>query len=78
MTLSWGMHETLAGDVEDFLPDQLDDGRALVSGDILVSIEVDHEAQDILNDAPDQGHITLIVLEGNTNFGPSDVEVCFP
>jgi len=79
MTLSWGMHETLAGDVEDFLPnqDQLEDGCALVSGDILVSMEVDHEARDILNDAPDWGHITLIVLKGNTNFGPSDVEARF-
>jgi len=44
MTLSWGMHETLAGDVEDFLPNRLEDGHALVSGDILVSMEVDHEA----------------------------------
>jgi len=41
-------------------------------------MEVDHEARDVLNDAPDQGHITLIVLEGNTNFGPSDVEARFP
>ena len=78
MTLSWGMHETLAGDVEDFLPGQLEDGCALVSGDILVSMEVDHEARDVLNDAPDRGHITLIVLEGNTNFRPSDVEARFP
>jgi len=72
------MHETLAGDVEDFLPDRLEDGCALVSGDILVYMEVDHKAQDVLNDAPDWGHITLIALKGNTNFEPSDVEAHFP